>query len=525
MKWTVDIPALLRQYRAMLGEIERRFFLRCTAFSTGVGAKLKVLARAWRLSILLAAPIVAKHAMAAEARSAVAPAKDASTSVVATGEAYVLRFPADRSMGTLVDLDRPRDKNRQLPDWWMWNGYPRSPAREFADARGEVRVQIGQRVGLIVTPRGADDDLRALTNLPSGSVELLAFNTKAPPPGDTGMSSICAIPGLKTLLLEKSNISNAGLALLTNAASLERLIIIDEDLNATGLRQVVKVKSLKGLRVHCKVITAANLADFSQVDHIEELILGGDLQGEGLSHLKRLPALWRLHIGTAECCAAGLPHLAALPALTCLSFNDLNPKGLVALPPMPKLKELRIQYKGGTFQPQHLASLAGYPQLETLRLSGRYTDNGLAHLKSLKQLKHLGLHGNWQDADYITDAALAHFSTLEHLETVQLYTGSFTDNGLRHLAALPRIRTIDIPNDGGRFTDAALESLAQSKTLEALRLRGDHITDAGLRYLEASTSLRSLRLFPRSLVTEAGIARLKRLRPTISEVESKPSDG
>jgi len=478
-------------------------------------------ANTWCILIPLAMFTVSEHAMAAEARNAVASAGGVITSVVATGEARVVRFPAERSVGTLVDLDRPRDQNGYLPDWWMWNGFPKSPAHEIAEARGEVRLHPGQRVGLIVTPHGPDDGLLALRSLPSGSVELLAFNTQGPPPGDACVASICAIPGLRTLLLEESNISNEGLSLLTNAASLERLMIIDEDLNATGVRHIAKIKSLKGLRIYRKTITAENLSDLSQLDNLEELIIGGGLEGEGLSHLKRLPALWRLHIGAAECCASGLQHLAALRALTCLSFNDLNPKGLAALPPMPELKELRIQYKGDTFQPEHLASLAGFSQLETLRLTGRYTDDGLVHLKSLKQLKNLGLHGNWQDADYITDATLAHVSTLELLETVQVYTGSLTDDGLRHLAALPRIRKIDIPNNGGRFTDAALESLARSKTLEDLRLRGDHITDVGLRYLEASTSLRSLRLFPWSQVTEEGIARLKRLRPTISEVESK----
>ena len=477
----------------------------------------------WWILITLAMPAVSEHAMAAEARKAVASAAAAITSVVATGDARVVRFPAERSVGTLVDLDRPRDENGHLPDWWMWNGFAKSPAHEIADARGDVLVHPGQRLGLIVTPHGPDDDLRALRSLPSGSVELLAFNTKGPPPGDACVASICAIPGLRTLLLEKSNISNEGLSRLTNAASLERLMIVDEDLNATGVCHIAKIKSLKGLRIHRKTITAENLSDLSQLDSLEELIIGGVLEGEGLSHLNRLPALWRLHIGAAECCASGLQHLAALPALTCLSFDDLNPKGLAALPPMPKLKELGIQYKGGTFQPEHLASLAGFPQLETLRLTGCYTDDGLVHLKSLKQLKNFSLHGNWQDADYITDATFAHVSTLERLETVQLYTGAFTDDGLRYLAALPRIRKIDIPNPGGRFTDAALESLARSKTLEELRLRGDRITDAGLRHLEASTSFRSLRLFPRSQVTEEGIARLKRLRPTITDVESNSS--
>ena len=58
MKWTVDIPALLRQYRAMLGETENRFSLRRAALGTSGGAKSKVLAHAWWLSILLAEPIL-----------------------------------------------------------------------------------------------------------------------------------------------------------------------------------------------------------------------------------------------------------------------------------------------------------------------------------------------------------------------------------------------------------------------------------------------------------------------------------
>jgi hypothetical protein len=348
-------------------------------------------AHPWWILITLVMSTVSEHAMATEARNAAVSAGAVITSGVATGEAHVVCFPAERSLGTLVDLDRPRDKNGHLPDWWMWSGFPKSPAHEIADARGEVRVPADQRVGLIVTPYGPDDDLLALRNLPSGSVELLAFNTKGPPPGDACAASICAIPGLRTLLLEESNISNEGLSLLTNAASLERLIIIDEDLNATGVCHIAKIKSLKGLRIYRKTITAENLSDLSQLDKLEELIIGGDLKGEGLSHLKRLSALWRLHIGAAECCASGLQHLAALPVLTCLGFNDLNPKGLAALPPMPKLKELGIQYKGDIFQPEHLASLAGCPQPETLRLTGRYTDDGLVHLKSL-QCRTAALH-------------------------------------------------------------------------------------------------------------------------------------
>ena len=173
----------------MLGEPENRFSLRRAALSAGGRAKSKIQAHLWWILITLAVPAVSGHATAAEARSAVASAGAVATSIAATDEARVVRFPADRSVGTLVDLDRPRDNKGHLPDWWMWNGYPKSPALEIAAARGEVRVHAGQRVGLIVTPHGPDDDLQALRNLPSGSVELLAFNTKGPPPGDACVAS------------------------------------------------------------------------------------------------------------------------------------------------------------------------------------------------------------------------------------------------------------------------------------------------------------------------------------------------
>jgi hypothetical protein len=109
-------------------------------------------AHAWWTLITLAMSTVSEHAMAPEARNAVASAGAVITSVVATGEAHVLCFPAERSVGTLVDLDRPRDKSGYLPDWWMWNGFTKSPAHEIADARGEVLVRPAN--GGLIMPQG-----------------------------------------------------------------------------------------------------------------------------------------------------------------------------------------------------------------------------------------------------------------------------------------------------------------------------------------------------------------------------------
>ena len=81
--------------------------------------------------------------------------------------------------------------------------------------------------------------------------------------------------------------------------------------------------------------------------------------------------------------------------------------------------------------------LAAFPHLTTLRLkSPKITDAGLAHLTSLSELRSLTLENA-----AITDAGLAHLKALTHLEELNLKGTKVTDAGIEHFkTAMPKVK-------------------------------------------------------------------------------------
>ncbi len=65
------------------------------------------------------------------------------------------------------------------------------------------------------------------------------------------------------------------------------------------------------------------------------------------------------------------------------------------------------------------------------------TDDGMRHLKSLKNLSKLHL-----EKTAVTDDGLAHLSELERLEYLNLYGTAVSDNGLEHLKSLKNLRAL-----------------------------------------------------------------------------------
>jgi hypothetical protein len=112
------------------------------------------------------------------------------------------------------------------------------------------------------------------------------------------------------------------------------------------------------------------------------------------------------------------------------------------------------------------------------------TDDAVVRLSTARSLKELVLGMDFQDGrDLITDVALASLSKVSSLESLGLYYGKFTDKGLEHLARLPNLKSIAIPNCR-TFTDAGLEHLSKLPHLEQLDLRRVSFSDAGLKGLK-----------------------------------------
>ncbi|MDQ1256619.1 MAG: F-box and leucine-rich repeat protein 14, partial [Candidatus Hydrogenedentes bacterium] len=220
---------------------------------------------------------------------------------------------------------------------------------------------------------------------------------------------------------------------------------------------------------------------------------------------------------------AGLEHLTACPSLRRLEFYDLTDEGMAGLPAIPSLKELSIQGKHPGFSVESMACLARQQGLESLVLRGRFTDDGIAQLKPLVSLKHLGLNSLFQDGDQTTDAALVHLGEMPSLESLDLNTGAHSDAGLGALSGLPNLKRLTIPNAiNPGFTDAGFEYVARMRQLEVLGLRAEHFTFEGVRQLEPLTNLKTLVLFlwPKEQATDETIAQLWTMFPNLEYIET-----
>jgi len=175
-------------------------------------------------------------------------------------------------------------------------------------------------------------------------------------------------------------------------------------------------------------------------------------------------------------------------------------------------------------RPEHLALLAGLPQLRVLhvRNARRLHDADLAQLSVLTDLRQLQLEG----AEHLTSEGLAHLARLESLDLLRL-TGAVALGGapLKQLAP-SALTQLDLSGcgwilgleggeplalrrlvlDGCRsLGDGALRALGGQSNLRALSLQSCPLTDDALQHLPGSLS--ELRLGD-TAITDAGLVRL-----------------
>jgi len=129
-----------------------------------------------------------------------------------------------------------------------------------------------------------------------------------------------------------------------------------------------------------------------------------------------------------------------------------------------------------------LAELAGTPEIEGLYFElTDLTDEGVATLAELPNLKSLTLYGG---NPRVGDVGLATLSRSRSLEKLRLVNTDVTDDGLAALQHFPRLRDLTIACDVGRLSEKAMHSLAALEHLEKLKVSGHWISKAGLAELK-----------------------------------------
>ncbi len=416
------------------------------------------------------------------------------------GEARIVHFPKDRSLGKLEIQDA--DAVRKLTYWFHWTGIAGPQWEYLGQAQGDVRVPAGKRLSLFVN-KTAWRDLSALSKLRPDDLYRLYLPaiplTDRVKPDDKCMPYIAHLTGLKSLALDRTDITDKGLKYITNLSSLEYLGI-PYRITDKGMAHIAELPSIKGLYFprESRAVTNAGLRHLARLTSLEELYLSGERMGDaGLAHLRDLPRLKYLAVYGSGFTDKGLVHVKDIPSLRILSFHEgmsrITDSGLAYIADIPNLEMLCLHgIKDITDEGiEHLTKMRSLRKLEIG--SSQVTDKGLAYLAQIKTIERLDLP---QDQHGITDTGLAHLGTLPNL---------------RHLA-ITRIHFIDPKMNKEYYTDKGLAELSKCRLLEELNIGSPGITDEGMRHVARLINLKKLMLFGCENVTNEGLAQLTTLK-------------
>jgi internalin A len=200
----------------------------------------------------------------------------------------------------------------------------------------------------------------------------------------------------------------------------------------------------------------------------------------------RLRALTELRLSNAEMGDRVLAQLAQSPCASTLVALDIAQTGITG---------------------EGYGHLASFTRLRTLHCNSPLdADLALRHIATLCGLQDLSLSSVRPPPE-----AWTHLAELRELERFVSFDTPFGDAGLAVLSGLPRIRTLELDDNG--ITDAGLRHLRKLTALESLCVCDPAITDDGLRALSNIASLRELMITSRRIQGPGArfLVQLKRL--------------
>jgi hypothetical protein len=216
---------------------------------------------------------------------------------------------------------------------------------------------------------------------------------------------------------------------------------------------------------------------------------------------------------------AGLASIARLRNLQVLHLEGtmmMTDEGLKVLTTLPRLRHLRLS---GHFTDRGLAYLAAAPAIKTLWLeTPRATEEGLQSLAQIRSLERLTVP--W--LDHITHRSMVFLRAMPRLKALGVGAAAYPDRAVAALASLPNLEVLALKGSPA-LTDRALPPLAAMPKLRALEIYNSRITEQGLASLAACKNLDSIQIRSSVPVSDAAVARLKKDLPNLRTVGVYPS--
>ena len=261
-----------------------------------------------------------------------------------------------------------------------------------------------------------------------------------------------------------------------------RLDLSKEAINDLSPLSVLQPDDLTML--HCQGVEIAD----DQLKHISHLtglnnidLNGTNILGTGLKYLAGLKSLRKLwlsctHVGDNE-----LSYLLNFPLLEGLGLSDTptTNDGMVVVGKITSLEVLSLSAGVGD---EGLAHLKGLKNLRWLSVGDRgVTDKGLACLEGLTNLEYLGLEGA-----QVTDAGLVYLKKMLKLKSLRLYGTRVTERGFVHLEGLQNLENLQVLFG---VTETGLMHLSKLPSLKSITVNGDSLGEEGLALLLKFESL------------------------------------
>ena len=176
----------------------------------------------------------------------------------------------------------------------------------------------------------------------------------------------------------------------------------------------------------------ADLGHLTKLKHLSVLFLSDFNENSDLSVLRQLPHLESLLIGRHPNTGCDYEVLREIPNLKTVYFERIA-------------------------QSEAVKAIGQCPQVRWLTFANGVIDaSSLMHLKGMTGLQSLYFHR----CEFIDGEVLSHIAEIENLENLQLDVTTISDNELRLLARLTKLKTLSI--GGAGLTQAGIERLQQA---------------------------------------------------------------
>ena len=331
---------------------------------------------------------------------------------------------------------------------------------------------------------------------------------------DEGLGHLRSLRSLRGLELNQASISNRGLAVLMDLPALEYLSL-NTGVTDAGLRQVAQLSNLRWLSIADGKMWGPGLAELAKLPRLERLCIVQSRSPlfdrhikylEGLTQLKGL-TLWGSACNTLT--DASLASIGKLKNLEELYFIRTMPRftveGAAHLKKLKNLKKITFaqilwsSYAGEYCGDEVVRQLAALPNLESIQGIGYLTAEGMETLARFRNLKclHVGLKNHILGYDGPT--GVSHLASLDSLEELHVYNhDSLSEADIASLETLGRLKKLNV---GSRhWTDRNMASFGKLTQLESLSFSAvggpgaSKISKSALNQLNDLTNLRFLKV-------------------------------